>query len=311
MKGSVVLIILILSGIISAYKKRNKLNEVREERNKIKRLEYYFILEEENLSYYETRKENSKVLFDFYIGCCATICFILILLAHILNLSSDSLFFLKIITYILFACAVVGILLYFKLSSSNYLVMTCLFYATALSGVLLLTLEEYSSKIEYTYILIMLCLVLYLILILIYPAPYLRRLDTGITLWLPIIVCVVSILSYMGMVKDGIASLLTSLYAIGIFLVKVKLKLLESKADDIYDGILKRRFSPGVNLRGEEYEYNECKRCVFFGGKKFKEKILGNEELYKLINEIESNNITSKKSKMSAVKERLKNMISN
>lgn len=310
MEGSVVLIILILIGIISAYKNRSKLNKEREERNKIKKLDYYFILEEGNLSYYKTRKENSKVLFGFYIECCATIFFILILVAHILNLSSDSLFFLKIITYILIACTAVGILLYFKLSSSNYLVMTCLFYVTALSGVLLLTLEEYSSKIEYTYILIILCLALYLILIFIYPAPYLRRLDTGITLWLPIIVCVVSILSYVGMVKDGIASLLTSLYAIGIFLVKVKLKLLESKADDIYEGILKRRFSPGVNLKGEEYEYNECKRCVFFGGKKFKEKILGNEELYKLINEIESNNIISKKSKTNVIKEWLKDMIS-
>lgn len=310
MKGIAVLVFFILIGIVGGYKNRNELNAEKEKRNKIKNLDYYFILEEGNLSYYKTRKENSKVLADFCLRYFATVFFALILLAYILNLSSDSWFPLIILTYIALACAVVGILLYFYLSSSNYLFMTFLFYATALSGAWLLTLEEYSSRTKYIYILIILCLVLYLFLIFIYPAPYLRRLDSGITLWLPIIVCVVSISSYMGMVKDGIVSLLTSLCAIGIFLVKVKLKLLESKANDIYEGILKRRFSSGGNLMNKQFEYNSCKRCVFFGGKKFKDKILENEDLYKLIEKKESNNITSKKSKMSTVKEWLKNMIS-
>ena len=309
MKSIAVLFFVILIGIVWGYKNRNELNAEKEKRHKIKNLDYYFILEEGNLSYYKTRKENSKVLADFCLRYFGTVFLVLILLAYILNLSSDSGFPLIILTYIALACAVVGILLYFYLSSSNYRFITCLFYVTALSGAWLLTLEEYSSRTKYIYILIILCLVLYLFLIFIYPAPYLRRLDSGITLWLPIIVCFVSILSYMGIVKDGIVSLLTSLYAIGIFLVKVKLKLLESKANDIYEGILKRRFSSGVNLMNKQFEYNYCKYCVFFGGKKFKDKILENEDLYKLIKKIESNKIVSKKTIMNVVKEFLKDMI--
>ena len=92
--------------------------------------------------------------------------------------------------------------------------------------------------------------------------------------------------------------------------MKVKLKLLESKANDIYEGILKRRFSSGGNLMNKQFEYNICKRCVFLGGEKFKDKILENEDLYKLIEKKESNKIVSEKMKMNVVKEWLKDMIS-
>lgn len=70
---------------------------------------------------------------------------------------------------------------------------------------------------------------------------------------------------------------------------------------------MSRRFSNGTRLTAE---YEECKKCVFYGGESFKNRILENEDLYKLIEKKESNNITSKKSKMSTVKEWLKNMIS-
>lgn len=305
LKGMIGLIILILIGIGSLNYKKDEYQNLKEEVKKIRKLDYYSILDESNYLDLMKRKEIDKKTLFFL-----TIFIVIIILALILiAVVFKSVEWIRI-SIVAAATMLSIIVILFSIVFKRYysVVLASVFYIPTIVGVFLFIYfnKNYQDKNNLIFFLVY-CIGIHIVITLCYTGPYLIKLDKTVTLYLPLVIAVMSMLSYIECIDKDIVSLLTSMYAVGIFLIKKKLKYHKKKAEDIYKGILSSRFSNGTRLTAE---YEECKKCVFYGGESFKNRILENEDLYKLIEKKESNNITSKKSKMSTVKEWLKNMIS-
>lgn len=62
-------------------------------------------------------------------------------------------------------------------------------------------------------------------------------------------------------------------YSVGLITIKIKIKLGESKAGDIYDKIIKSK----------NVEYMDLKECVFYGGEKYENRIMSDRYYRQLI----------------------------
>ena len=269
LKGMIVLIIFILIGIGVLIYKKEEYKNLKEEVIKIRELDYYSILDESNYLDLMKRKESDKKTLFFLTIFIVTIILVLILIVVVFK----SVEWIR--TFIVAAALMLSIIvILFSIVFKRYYsaVLMSVFYIPTIVGVFLFIYfnKNYQDKNNLIFFLVY-CIGIHIVITLCYKGPYLIKLDETVTLCLPLVITVVSMLSYIKCIDKDIVSLLTSMYAVGIFLIKIKLKYHKKKAEDIYKGILSRRFSNGTVLTAE---YEECKKCVFYGGESFKNRIL-------------------------------------
>lgn len=260
------------------YKK--KLNIIIIEKyKKLKSLEYYYILEKNQ----KTEKKIRKELIDNIKQVGLVVIFIILIIISaiklILNIENNNMLFSLIILSIEILIIIFLIITFaYKNAIISFFILP----------IILSLFVVKNTSTEYSLYFFIYNFVVYFLIVLIYPSSYLRKIEDNVAIWISIIMILITISgNYYLELKVNLSDkeieyikfLLGSAYAIEIVLIKLKLKKWENKAKEYYNNILYR--SEKIDI------YQECKRCIYYGGEEYANRILDNKNIRELIIENE------------------------
>lgn len=257
-------VILLIVAIISIVFNLKRVKNVFERCRNLKKLKYFYILEEgPRTTDYAVRKKLDSDFHGVYFGMFLIGIIILSYLQE--SIGGRKEFYttsgvICILSYLIvkFRYSLVGI---------NFL-----FYVLPIVIYILLNGSK-AEKVTIGY-LCAICL-FYTFMTIIYPVIYLRKIDSHVALFGSVVIAFVTM--FKEICSDFNYSFIGGTYAIGLFIMKVKIYY--------YKNIAKKKYSKLIedNLSGVEIKYNVCKECVFYGGEDYKNRILDNKRFYKII----------------------------
>lgn len=265
------LIVIIISVVFNLKREKNMVERCRN----LKELKYFYILEEgSRTTDYAMRKKLDSDFHGVYFG----VFLIGIIILSYLQESIGGRKEFYTISGVIFVLSYLIVKFRYSLLGINFL-----FYVLPIVIYMLLNgSKEEKVTIEY---LCAICL-FYTFMTGVYPVIYLRKIDSHVALCGSVIVAFVTI--FKEMYPDFNYSFIGGTYAIGLFIMKVKIYY--------YKNIAKKKYSKLIedNLLGIEMKYNICKECVFYGGEDYKNRILDNRRFYEIIRSKELDKINKK-----------------
>ena len=231
---------------------------------KIIDLEYFYILEEEHKKDHKKRKDSLGLIAGLFLSMF----FFIIVLIHPYVKNGN---FLESKDNVYLQCfLVISFVVYILLMRYNYVTVILLLSITLC---LLVFIASKKGVSNYEKILVFLVIILFT---LSYPAPYLRKVSSFIDTCKDILIIVL-----LGFAVGGYGAeysiIIPLMIAILTVIIKIRLKKVKKKAEKIY---FKLTYS---DLQDAEKIYDYCKKCVFYGGEEYKNRILDNVRLRNII----------------------------
>ena len=258
MVAIILLIILIIWNFILVEKKSERYRALKE-------LKYFKILEEgfKTTDYNERKKLNNE-LKGVYVG----LFFLgLIAISYFGERWGNNVWF-----YIISISLLIGITILFYCQYSFIGIYLSFYVLPILTYILLKGTRE--GKVTKEYLLVI--FLLYFLMAIVYPVIYLRKIDSHVVLWSAIIVAMVTMIKNI-VYPDFDYSFVGGGYAIGLFFIKFKILHYKNIAKDEYSKLIMN------NRLSAEKKYDICKKCVFYGGEEYKNRILDNVRLRNII----------------------------
>lgn len=137
-------------------------------------------------------------------------------------------------------------------------------------------------------------LILFFIISLVYPVPILRKLDKFHFLWMPIL-GIVFVLSIQGSIDNYNVNNFNNMSILKELLNKFNLVLIQALSLQIfivksilhyYDKQAKKKYNELLNNENNKNNkkiYKICKECIYFGGESYRNRILDNQIIRKVI----------------------------
>lgn len=248
--------------------KKAKDKRLLSEFKKIIDLEYFYILEEDHKKDHEKRKDSLGLI----VGLFLSVFFFIITLIHPYVKSGN---FLESKDNVYLLCfLVITFIVYILLMRYNYVIVTSLLL------IMLCLLVFIASNKEVTNCERILVFLVIILFALSYPAPYLRKVSSFIDTCKDILI-IVLLGGAVGGHGAEYSIIIPLMIAILTVVIKIRLKQVKKKAEKIYNQLKK-------GLVSEDKIYTECKKCVYYGGESFKERIIDNDKWYKIIDKFET-----------------------